>query len=475
MMPAMLEEVDEIFPDKVAKGRGIHLCRRHVISHIPLSLVRNSLPIPFNDANLYAQLELIHGHLELISSIQLNFALRLVDLLVFKSTDELEESSKELSSILTSMQMRISPSESGDELGLYGFIEENNAGNAAAALMARLAPKAKVLRDGKWNEEDASILVPGDIISIKLGDIIPADARLLQGDPLKIDQSALTGESLPVTKNPGDGIYCGSTCKQGEIEAVVIATGVHTFFGKAAHLVEITTHIGHFQKVLTAIGNFCICSIAIGMVIEVIVIFGLQHKKLCEAIDSLLVLLIGGIPIAMPTVLSVTMAIGSHRLSQQGAITKRMTAIEEMVVLLGDGKDALCSTLPVEELIEKADGFAGVFPEHKYEIVKILQSRKHICGMTGDGVNDAPALKKADIGIAVADATDAARSASDIVLTEPGLSVIISDVLPSRAIFQGMKNYTVINIAILQNLKLLTFPLFILKNILVFFRYMQYQ
>nr|GMD76379.1 plasma membrane ATPase 1-like [Ipomoea batatas] len=210
------------------------------------------------------------------------------------------------------------------------FIEENNDGNAAAALMARLAPKAKVLRDGKWNEEDASILVPGDIISIKLGDIIPADARLLQGDPLKIDQSALTGESLPVTKNPGDGIYPGSTCKQGEIEAVVIATGVHTFFGKASHLVESTTHIGHFQKVLTAIGNFCICSIAIGMVIEVIVIFGLQHKKLREAIDSLLVLLIGGIPIAMPTVLSVTMAIGSHRLSQQGAITKRMTTIEEM-------------------------------------------------------------------------------------------------------------------------------------------------
>ncbi|KAF5938689.1 hypothetical protein HYC85_022948 [Camellia sinensis] len=130
------------------------------------------------------------------------------------------------------------------------FIEENNAGNAAAALMARLAPKTKVLRNGKWKEEDASVLVPGDIISIKLGDIIPADARLLEGDPLKIDQSALTGESLPVTKNPGDGIYSGSTCKQGEIEAVVIATGVHTFFGKAAHLVENTTHIGHFQKVL---------------------------------------------------------------------------------------------------------------------------------------------------------------------------------------------------------------------------------
>ncbi|XP_015638131.1 ATPase 2, plasma membrane-type isoform X1 [Oryza sativa Japonica Group] len=540
------------------------------------------------------------------------------------------------------------------------FIEENNAGNAAAALMASLAPQTKLLRDGKWSEQDAAILVPGDIISIKLGDIIPADARLMEGDPLKIDQSALTGESLPVNKMPGDSIYSGSTCKQGEIEAVVIATGVHTFFGKAAHLVDSTNNVGHFQKVLTAIGNFCICSIAAGMLIEIIVMYPIQHRQYRDGIDNLLVLLIGGIPIAMPTVLSVTMAIGSHRLSQQGAITKRMTAIEEMagmdvlcsdktgtltlnkltvdknmiepfvkdldkdaivlyaarasrtenqdaidasiVGMLADPSEAragiqevhfmpfnpvdkrtaityidtkdgswhriskgapeqiieLCRLrddvsrrvhaiidkfadrglrslavarqkvpegskdapgtpwqflavlplfdpprhdssetirralnlgvnvkmitgdqlaigketgrrlgmgtnmypsssllkdgdtggLPVDELIEKADGFAGVFPEHKYEIVRRLQERKHICGMTGDGVNDAPALKKADIGIAVADATDAARGASDIVLTEPGLSVIISAVLTSRAIFQRMKNYTIYAVSI---------------------------
>ncbi|CAI0553840.1 unnamed protein product [Linum tenue] len=462
------------------------------------------------------------------------------------------------------------------------FIEENNAGNAAAALMAQLAPKAKVLRSGRWSEEDAAVLVPGDIVSIKLGDIIPADARLLEGDPLKIDQAALTGESLPVTKSPGDGVYSGSTCKQGEIEAVVIATGVHTFFGKAAHLVDSTNNVGHFQQVLTAIGNFCICSIAIGMVIEIVVIYGLQKRAYRVGIDNLLVLLIGGIPIAMPTVLSVTMAIGSHRLSQQARAgireihflpfnpTDKRTALTyldgegkmhrvskgapeqilnlahnkseiankvhsiidkfaerglrslgiarqqvpdgnkdsaggpwEFVGLLplfdpprhdsaetirraldlgvsvkmitGDqlaiGKEtgrrlgmgtnmypssALLSesgseatgSLSIDELIEKADGFAGVFPEHKYEIVRRLQARKHICGMTGDGVNDAPALKKADIGIAVADSTDAARGASDIVLTEPGLSVIISAVLTSRSIFQRMKNYTIYAVSI---------------------------
>ncbi|XP_011034499.1 PREDICTED: plasma membrane ATPase 4-like [Populus euphratica] len=542
------------------------------------------------------------------------------------------------------------------------FYEENSAGNAAAALMAGLALKTKVLRDGRWIEQEAAVLVPGDVISIKLGDIIPADARLLEGDPLKIDQSALTGESLPVTKKPGDEVFSGSTCKHGEIEAVVIATGVHSFFGKAAHLVDSTNKVGHFQKVLISIGNFCIISIVVGVLIEALVMWPIQRRKYRDGIDNILVLLIGGIPIAMPTVLSVTMAIGSHWLSQQGAITKRMTAIEEMAgmdvlcsdktgtltlniltvdkslvevfvndvdkdtlillgarasrvenqdaidacivgmladpeearesiievhflpfnpvekrtaityidsdgnwhrvskgapeqiialcnlredverkanaiidkfaerglrslavcrqivpektkespggpwefvgllplfdpprhdsaetitralnlgvnvkmitgdqlaigketgrrlgmgtnmypstALLGQHPDESTAVLPVDELIEKADGFAGVFPEHKFEIVRRLQARKHICGMTGDGVNDAPALKKADIGIAVADATDAARGASDIVLTEPGLSVIVSAVLTSRAIFQRMKNYTIYAVSI---------------------------
>ncbi|KAH9734218.1 ATPase 11 plasma membrane-type-related [Citrus sinensis] len=517
------------------------------------------------------------------------------------------------------------------------FIQENNAGAASAALMARLAPKAKVLRDGNWKEEDAANLVPGDVISVKLGDIIPADARLLEGDPLTIDQSALTGESLTISKGPGDCVYSGSTCKQGEIQAVVIATGVQTFLGRAVHLVDTTNQVGQFQKILTAVGEYCICSIVLGLIAEIIVMFAIQHREYRTGLNNLLVLLIGGIPIAMPTVLSVTMAIGSQRLSLQGVITKRMSAIVDMagmdllccdktgtltlnkltvdknlieifaggvdvdtVVLMaarasqvenldvidaaivgmladpkearadiqevhflpfdptgkrtaltyidsegkmhrvtkgapeqilnllhnkskigrkvnaevpegskessgspwqfigliplfdppihdsaetirralslglgvkmitgdqlaiaketgrrlgmgtnmypssalsGQDRDESIVALPVDELIEKADGFAGVFPEHKYEIVKHLQARNHICGMIGNGVNDAPALKKADIGIAVADATDAARSAADIVLTEPGLNVIITAVLISRAIFQRMRNY----------------------------------
>ncbi|KAL5077550.1 hypothetical protein RYX36_016534 [Vicia faba] len=183
--------------------------------------------------------------------------------------------------------------------------------------MVGLAPKAKVLRDGKWGEQDAAILVPEDIISIKLGDILPADARLLEGDPLSVDQSTLTGESLPVTKGATQEVFSGSTVKKGEIEVIVYATGVHTFFGKTAHLVNSTNQVGHFQQVLTVIGNFCICSIEVGIVIELIVMYLVQHRKYRDKIDHLLVLLITRIPIAMPIVLSVTMAIGSHKLSQQ--------------------------------------------------------------------------------------------------------------------------------------------------------------
>ncbi|GMY23070.1 plasma membrane H+-ATPase [Fagus crenata] len=446
------------------------------------------------------------------------------------------------------------------------FIEENNAGNAAAALMAWLAPKAKVLRDGKWSEEDAAVLVPGDIISIKLVDIVPADAHLLEGDPLKIDQSALTGESLPVTKSPGDGVYSGSTCKQGEIEAVVIATGVHTFFGRAAHLVENTMHVGHFQKGaitkrMTTIeemaGMDVLCSdktgtltlnkltvFAKGVDKDMVVLMAAKASRLenQDAIDAAIVSMLADPQEARAGIKEVhflpfnptdkrtalTYLDGADKMQRvskgapeqilnlasnkseierkvHGIIDKfaerglRSLGIARQVISLSrsprssnkdspggpwefvgllplfdpprhdnaetirraldlgvsvkmitdcESKDEAISALPIDDLIEKADGFAGVFPEHKYEIVKRLQAREHICGMTGDGVNDAPALKKADIGIAVADSTDAARGASDIVLTEPGLSVIICAVLTSRAIFQRMKNYTIYAVSI---------------------------
>ncbi|XP_074291555.1 plasma membrane ATPase 4-like [Silene latifolia] len=135
---------------------------------------------------------------------------------------------------------------------------------------AIVGPKCKLLRDKQWKESEAGVLVPGDIINIKSGDIVPADALLFEGDPIVVDESLLTGDCLALTMGPGDGVYSGSTCKRGDIEAIVTATGVNTFFGTGAHhLVDSTNNVGRFHEVVTDIRNFCIFSIAGGMMLWV--------------------------------------------------------------------------------------------------------------------------------------------------------------------------------------------------------------
>jgi H+-transporting ATPase len=182
-----------------------------------------------------------------------------------------------------------------------GFYEEHQAGNAVKALMDALAPECKVRRNGEWHTMEAAELVPGDIISIKLGDVVPADGRLIAAHgQVSIDQAALTGESLPVGKEAGDEIFSGSTVKQGEAEAVVIGTGLNTFFGRAAKLVgDAGDDVGHLQSILTKIGNFCLVSIGIFVVVEILVMYAAFRYNYRRGIDNLLVLLIGGIPIAM--------------------------------------------------------------------------------------------------------------------------------------------------------------------------------
>ncbi|TFK22120.1 plasma-membrane proton-e [Coprinopsis marcescibilis] len=540
-----------------------------------------------------------------------------------------------------------------------GYYEERNAGNAVKALMDALAPKAKVRRDNQWVEMESAYLVPGDVVSFKIGDIVPADCRLFEAINVSIDQAALTGESLPQSKKYGDECFSGSTCKQGEAEGVVISTGVNTFFGRAASLVghdDDTT--GHLQKILAYIGSFCLVTIGIFVIAEIFVLYAGFRYQYRRGLNNILVLLIGGIPIAMPTVLSVTLAVGATQLAKYKAIVTRITAIEELagvtilcsdktgtlttnkltidrntiktfshfsadevillaayasrtenqdaidsavVSALGDTKLArqgiklldfkpfnpvdkrteityreestgklkrvtkgmtgiiidLCTRNKTEqqedqlehevedyaqrglralaiayeelqgddpaaggngfeligllaifdppredtkqtieealelgvkvkmvtgdqlaiaketgrrlglgdhmypakvlkegpgpdskfknldEMIMDADGFAGVFPEHKYEIVRRLQALGNLCAMTGDGANDAPALSRANVGIAVEGATDAARGAADIVLTEPGLSTIVHAIRQSRIIFQRMRNYSI--------------------------------
>ena len=141
---------------------------------------------------------------------------------------------------------------------VVGFWEEHQAGNAIAALKARLAIKARVKRDGKWVSPAVRELVPGDVIHLRLGDIVPADARLLAGDPVEVDQSALTGESLPATRESGEAVFSGSIIRTGEIDALVYATGENTYFGKTAQLVQEAHTVSHFQRAVLKIGNYLI-------------------------------------------------------------------------------------------------------------------------------------------------------------------------------------------------------------------------
>lgn len=544
---------------------------------------------------------------------------------------------------------------------VVGFWEEYQADHAIAALKKKLALKARVKRDGVWKSIPARELVNGDLFHLQIGDIVPADACLLEGDPVEIDQSALTGESLPVTRKPGETVYSGAVFKLGEIDATVTATGQNTYFGKTAQLVETTHNTSHFQRAVLKIGNYLIV-LAVLLVVLILMVALFRGDAMMSTLQFALVLTVAAIPVAMPTVLSVTMAVGARLLSKKEAVVSRLAAIEELA-----GIDVLCSdktgtltqnmlTLgevfclpgwkpdevilnaalasnpesddPLDEAvlsglkdpaqigsyrlahfmpfdpvhkrteaqlsgpdgttfkvskgapqvilelaqagqelrdqvdravsrfasrgyrslgvartgpgggwqflgvlpffdpprtdskevidtaeqmgvtvkmvtgdqiaiakevakqlelgtnildarlleeaksheeaqladaIEQADGFAQVFPEHKYHIVDVLQKAGHIVGMTGDGVNDAPALKKADAGIAVSGATDAARAAADIVLLTPGLSVIIEAIKESRKIFQRMNSYAIYRIA--ETIRVL---LFMTLSILVF-------
>lgn len=538
-----------------------------------------------------------------------------------------------------------------------GFWQEFKADNAIALLKQRLALMARVKRDGGWKDIEAKLLVPGDLVHVKLGNIVPADLKLTAGAYLSVDQSALTGESLPVDKKVGDDAYSGSVAKQGEMDGVVTATGMKTYFGKTANLVAQAKSVSHFQRAVLRIGNFLIL-VTIGLVLIIGLAALFRHDPLLETAQFALILTVASIPVALPAVLSVTMAVGAERLAGMRAIVARLVSIEEMA-----GMDILCSdktgTLTKNELtlgepqpapnvtrddlllaatlasqrdapdaidaailagapaaprvadymvktfhpfdpvakraeaeiehggkrfkvakgapqvvvdlceptaaeraaitklvdedagkgyrtlgvartdeagkwrflgllplsdpprddaaatiaatramgvdikmvtgdheaiakeiagqlnlgqnivvadtvfakdgdadisrIVAADGFARVFPEHKFKIVKALQKASHIVGMTGDGVNDAPALKQADIGIAVSGATDAARAAADLVLTAPGLSVITRAIEEARRIFERMTSYAIYRIA--ETIRLL---LFMTASILIF-------
>ncbi|RUM88485.1 MAG: plasma-membrane proton-efflux P-type ATPase, partial [Thermovibrio sp.] len=218
--------------------------------------------------------------------------------------------------------------------------QEHKALSALKVLKEKLAKKALVLRDGKWQLIEAKYLVPGDIIKLKIGDIIPADVKLDHGgDYILVDQSALTGESLPVTKKPGDIAYANSIVKKGEIVAIVVATGLDTYFGKTVQLVAKAEkeERSHFQEMVIKVGNFLIVLTLILISIMILVEIN-RGKPIIDLVQFSLVLTVAAIPVALPAVLTVTMAVGALYLAKRQVIVSRLASIEELA-----GVDVLCS------------------------------------------------------------------------------------------------------------------------------------
>ena len=199
---------------------------------------------------------------------------------------------------------------------IVGFWQEHQAANAVDALKKQLALKARVKRDGKWTEIEAAKLVPGDIVRLRLGDIIPADVILSEGDYLSVDQSGLTGESLPVDKKIGDVAYSSSIAKQGEMVALVTATGAATYFGKTAKLVASARPVSHFQKAILTIGNYLIY-LSLGLASALLLTMLVRGESILTLFQFTLILVVAAIPVAMPAVLSVTMAIGAVVLARE--------------------------------------------------------------------------------------------------------------------------------------------------------------
>jgi len=548
---------------------------------------------------------------------------------------------------------------------IIGHMHSLGSQKAVELLKKKLAIKAKVLRDGKWVTVDAKEIAPGDIIVVRLGDIVPADAKVLNGG-LSIDESALTGESLPIEKHPLDIIFSGSVVRRGETRCAVVNTGSNTYFGKTAELVKIAKPKSHQDEVMMAIIKYMMyLGIAASILVSIYAIT--INVGIVLILTFAVIFLMGSVPVALPAVLTIVQAVGAMELAKEGALVTKLNSIEDaasidvlcldktgtitqnklsvidsiqfsdykkhdvvrvaalasqeegmdiidlavieyaknigvafnaykqvsyipfnpsikrteaiieasgrrfrfvkgaaQVVLSlcrgvdkktteeanriieefsqkgyrtiavaqseGDDLDNLKLTglLPLSDpprsdsesmikelrklgikpimltgdniaiaeeiarqvgigstinriedikglsedeqlkIVGESSGFAEIYPEDKYRVVKLLQSRGHMVGMTGDGVNDAPALKQAEMGIAVSNSTDVAKASASVVLTEPGISVIIDAVKISRQTYQRMLSWVINKVTkVIEFVGLLTLSFFWLHNIVL--------
>ena len=541
---------------------------------------------------------------------------------------------------------------------ILSFAQENRANNALALLRQRLAIQARVLRDGRWQLIPAQHLVPGDVIHLRMGDLVPADTRVAEGQVL-LDQSALTGESMPVEGVAGKPAYAGSVVKRGEATGEVTATGSRTYFGKTAELVRTAKTVSHLETIIFTIVKYLVMLDAV--LVAALLVYALASGiALSDVIPFALILLVASVPVALPATFTLATALGALELAKHGVLVTRLSAIEEaaaMEVLCSDktgtitqNRLALATLLPYpphgedellrfaalacdeatqdpidlailgiarergllaaaptrlqfipfdpatkrseavfqqggvtlhalkgapqviaalaadspdvstdvqrlaasgyrvlavasgpehalrlagllalqdppredsRELIQRLrdlgvrvlmvtgdglataravaaqvgiggqvcppetlhrpldgrmldyDVYAGVFPEDKYRLVQAIQRADHVVGMTGDGVNDAPALKQAEVGIAVASATDVAKAAASLVLTNPGLTDMVAAVETSRRIYQRMLTYTLnkiiktLEIAVFLSLGVMLTGVFIITPLLI--------
>jgi plasma-membrane proton-efflux P-type ATPase len=524
---------------------------------------------------------------------------------------------------------------------LVSFMQERRADGVVETLRRRLQVSARVLREATWQVVPARELVPGDIVRVRPGDIIPADVKLLTGT-VSVDQSALTGESMDADKAPGNVLSSGSIVRRGEGNGVVLLTGVKTYFGRTTDLVQKARPKLHIDAVMAKVVRWLF--LVVGALLGTVVVLSLMRgTPLLEMVPLMLILLMSAIPLSLPVMFTVSMAVGSKELAKRGVLVTRLSAAEDAATMdvlcvdktgtitmnrlaitgviplehateadvlfagalasqdanqdpidlaflaaakerpLFDGKPAVtpisftpfdannrrteavveqngqrlrvmkgavetvaqaCGLKPpaiealaarasesalqgyrtlavargpetgapvlvglvtlydpprpdakqliaalhdlgvpvkmltgdalavasetargvgllnirrmadlkaagapadndAVDLLAGADGLAEVYPEDKYVVVRHLQAAGHVTGMTGDGVNDAPALRQAEVGIAVSTATDVAKGAASVVLTEPGLSNIVALVEQGRTIYQRILTYII--------------------------------